>query len=241
MVRAIHGRLQRSFFDVLSDFFFELHQGLPDDEQDRRDSLEGLRGILDALPGTAFDEVSPLARTPASKQIAFGKTGSTKHFGGHDKEDESLSSSQIGTFLSLTRVRLEETVTDGDCLYDALRLQLRQVQHLDVATDALRTAVAALVNANRVRFAPFLASGVDNAIRCIMTTRSWNNEGGDLAAQVIATVLQRDLIVISPRGIDVRRPDDTLVRPEPAMPQSNGQPLTIVYNGHNHDYSTSPL
>jgi len=241
LIGAIHGSLQRSFFEILGDFFFEMHQGLPEDDQDRRDSLEGLRSILGALPDTAFDDVSPELRAPAPKETAFGKTDFSKRFGGHDKDDPSLGSSHLGMFLMMNRLRLEATVTDGDCLYDALRLQLHQVQHLDVATDALRTAVAALVDANRVRFAPFLASGVDNAIRRIMTTRSWDNEGGDLAAQVIATVLQRDVIVLSPRGIDVRHPDDSLARPETARIQSNGQPLTIVYNGHSHYYSTSPL
>jgi hypothetical protein len=32
-----------------------------------------------------------------------------------------------------------------------------------------------------------------------------------------------------------------LTRPSAALIQSNGQPLTIVYNGRNHYYSTSPL
>jgi hypothetical protein len=241
LVGAIHKSLTRSFFELVGDFFFEMHQGLPEDEQVRRDSLEGLQAILEALPSTAFDEVSQGSRMPEPKGTAYGKTDFTARFGGHDKEDGRLGSSQLGMFLALNHLRLQQTVTDGDCLYDALRLQLQQVQNLAVSTGALRAAVAALVNANAGTFAPFLTGGVDTAIERIMTARSWNHEAGDLAAQVIATVLQRDVIVISPGGIDVRHPDLGLVRPAPALIQSNGQPLTIVYNGTDHYYSTSPL
>ncbi|HEY9670424.1 MAG TPA: DUF4157 domain-containing protein [Waterburya sp.] len=134
-----------------------------------------------------------------------------------------------------------ETVEDGDCLYDAIRQQLLEEDGTDVDIDTLRERMVQLVAENQQHFADFTEEGVDELIDQISQVRSWDNDGGDIAAEMIATILQRNVIVISPNGVDIRRPNQTLHTSVQSTIAGTGTPLTIVYNGRDHYLSTFRL
>jgi hypothetical protein len=134
-----------------------------------------------------------------------------------------------------------ETVEDGNCLYDAIRQQLVEEDGTDVDIVTLRERMVQLVAENQQYFAEFTEEGVDDLVNQISQVRSWDNDGGDIAAEMIATILQRNVIVISPNGVDIRRPNQTLHTSAQSTIPGTATPLTIVYNGMDHYLSTYRL
>lgn len=231
-----------SLFDLLGDMFFIMHQGLPEDEVQRRDTLAELRRLVPQLPADALADAHVEKDGPSADASAKPhKLSKLSRVSGKTlgKYEHELEGTRVAEFLAYRGLAIQETVRNGDCMYDAIRWQLGSVDGLNTTIRAIRAAVARLIRDNDDYFADFVADRDVNAVaQQISRVQSWDNEGGDIAARVIATVLQRDVIVISPNGIDRRQPLAQLAVNQAARIGGGGGPLTIVYNGVDHYYST---
>lgn len=126
---------------------------------------------------------------------------------GDESDDDPLGSGIVADLLQLHGLELRDTVTDGDCMYDALCQQLQLVEGLELDIQELRGKVSALIKANKRHLKPFLIrKSVKALAREAAHLSSWNGESGDIAAQIVATVLQREIAVIHPQGVHVHRP-----------------------------------
>lgn len=226
-----HQKETRTFFHFMEDLSdaFAGHGLLTEARQDANSVLQN---ITKNIPKSLLNPVDFRKVSNTSDKTNGDHTGRVGKF-------HELDGTRIAEFLAIRGLSIRDTVKDGNCMYDAIRMQLHDVQGLTVSIATLRQKLSNLINDNAGHFAGFVSGrDVATVANQISSTRSWNNQGGDIAAQSIATVLQRNLIVISPAGIDVRRPIGGLVTNGNSTVASNGTPLTIVYNGGNHYYST---
>ncbi|HKC63357.1 MAG TPA: hypothetical protein VKB86_06955 [Pyrinomonadaceae bacterium] len=155
------------------------------------------------------------------------------------RKQEQEAQAKILELLKARKLKPGPDIADGDCLFHAIRHQLHRL-HIQIDIQALRQRIVQLIAENQQYFAAFTQEGsVDLLIQQIGTMRSWNNQGGDVAAEIIATVLQRDIVVVSPNGVDVRRPNNTLITSQfSTVNRGDGSPITIAYNGVNHYWAT---
>ncbi len=217
-----------TFLESLSDAM--VGQGLLTELREDANSI--LQNITAKFPKEVFRKVN-------YKNV--GKTSGSKRKNNSNRigEYHELDGTRIADLLAMRGLSIRETVKDGNCMYDAIRLQLQLVQGLQVTVGELRQKLGTLINGNKHFFGNFINNRkIRNVVNQISSTRSWNNEGGDIAALAIATVLQRNIIVISPDGINIRQPNNALAISGASTVASNGLPLTIVYNGNDHYYST---
>jgi OTU-like cysteine protease len=203
------------------------------------ESLAALRNLVKALPKLMFEDLS-LKRFRSSPG---GDNVIDQDEDLNQPDRDQLLSGDTMRLLELYGLKIKDTVTDGNCMYDALCQQLEFVEELTIEIEDLRRKASALIKANRNQIKPYLTGkqSVKKLAKQVARNLSWNNDGGDIAAEIVATVLQRDIIVISPGRIDVRAPIGRLNTPARATVQSNGKALTIVYNGVDHYYSTVPI
>lgn len=135
---------------------------------------------------------------------------------------------------------------DGDCFYNAVRHQIRLQGGNPPSVRILRNAVVSMLQHNRrVYETSFQGTvSIDAAIGNIKRMGSYANEGGDLAPQILPTILGINIKVIDHiAGYQMLSSNPHTPVP-PALQHlqlpNTFTPLTIIYANRNHYNSTCP-
>lgn len=118
-----------------------------------------------------------------------------------------------------------ETTKSGNCLYEAANIQLDNPPE---TTQFFRRMGAQFIRDNS-HIVAIAGLNLDDVIRTISTPGVWAADAGDLAPVVLASVVQRQLIIVQ---------NDTVFTVEP-FGGAVGDPLTMYLNG-NH-YTVHPV
>jgi hypothetical protein len=139
-------------------------------------------------------------------------------------------------------LREEYIKGDGNCFYEAILDQLLYHTRYRGDQNDIRRRVAQLILDNQAVFQVYTTgTTLDTIVADILKSHSWNNQGGDFAPQLIATVLGRTVQIITPGGIRTITaiPGLTLnANNTLTIAAGAASPLTIVYDGHGH-YNTT--
>lgn len=133
--------------------------------------------------------------------------------------------------------RVVRVAGDGNCFYNTVLNQLGG----GVNAVGLRGRIAQLIINNATHFQMFVAGADLNAlVYDILTDFEWNNQGGDFAPQLVATVLGRRVTIVSPTGTIHINPiiglnlTGIVIGPV-------GAPLVLAYNGVDHYDGTQQI
>ena len=221
----------------------------------------GTLGFTERL--TDLRELPMLGALAARIQKQYLKQVITKHpdKGGNQDEFNELAVARtylaglIGDHGSTVRINLDDenlrrnlqsegrvkvpVAGDGNCFYSAVLHQVIESGGAAVAPADLRTRLANLVAANQNALRLFVTGErLQRLLADILTSRSWNNIGGDFAPQLMATVLQRQIRIVQPGGVLSFNPNPDLVIGPDSTLGGGGGPLTIAYDGRGHYDST---
>lgn len=128
---------------------------------------------------------------------------------------------------------------DGNCFYTAILHQLNLAHGIVIDPATLRQRIAQLILDNQDHFRIYVAGNQLNRIlNDILTDHSWRNAGGDFAPQLIATVLQRRVVIMQPQGPLVMDPIGGLVLNQNNTFIVGNRALAITYDGVAHYDST---
>lgn len=177
------------------------------------------------------------------KQVVFRRDGTT--FGRSLPKLGTIGSKQrkqnpvelLYRQAAVNGLEIVDVVPNGNCLYLALVHQL-QLQGIITDVTYLRERLTTLILNNPGHFGQFNPN-LNALINSIMTNYNWNDPGGDIAAEAIATVLQQPIHVLTPGGLQIRQPINAVLNLANATIPA-GNPATIAYNGYNHYMSTRP-
>lgn len=157
-----------------------------------------------------------------------------------DRGKIDLNAVNLQQNLSREGLAQVQVLGDGNCFYAAVLDQLAQAGGGGgVDPLVLRTRLAQLILDNQDEVGVFLVGApLNQVLDDILTSRRWNNMGGDFAPQLMASVLQRQIRVIQPSGVLTFDPNPTLNINPGNIYGPGGGPITIMYDGVGHYDST---
>ncbi len=155
----------------------------------------------------------------------------------YDVEEEVLAQRLSDYDGTLELVQIPK---DGNCLYHSVVHQLSLVE-VNTTVKELRGRLVILLNNNSVALTPFMAGRNANEVaNDILENRSWNNQGGDIAGQLLATVIGQTIHVVTPNGVEDRTVNNELETNDAQIDGVNN-PIVIAYNGYGHYWSTQEV
>lgn len=155
------------------------------------------------------------------------------------KSQKSLKNQREQALAKLNLI-IKKVKAKGNCFYDSAADQLVQVDGSAPSAMTLRGLIAQLILNNPDHFKVYVTGNqLNQIVEQILTNNSWRNMGGDFAPQLIATVLNRNVIIVQPNGPITITPIQGLNLTN-ATYGSGGGALTITYDGIGHYDSTEP-
>ncbi|HVG43760.1 MAG TPA: hypothetical protein VM890_03490, partial [Longimicrobium sp.] len=118
-----------------------------------------------------------------------------------------------------------ETTRSGNCLYDAVAIRLGNPDDAGVAFRRLATSFIV----ENAHIPALVGLDVDNVVHTLSTPGAWAGDGGDLAPVVLASVIQRRLVIVTSTNV---------YEVEPFGPTAGDPVLLYLHGGH---YTVNPV